>query len=323
MNMLLLGLFFFGCSPDGAPGADGGSDTGGGELAEAVDLRGVFPTPPADGIALRPPDMVVPAFSEKQFCWFTRYTGEDVGIHYQATYQSDNGHHVVLMKTLASEAEFPDDTVLDCTDRNTLPMTQMEPVIFGRGIDDGDGSSSLTLPDGMAVDFDADTRLVIQSHYVNPTPDDILVADEIHLGFTAPDEVDTWAAPFAHTSLGFEVPVGEQASVSFDCTWEADATVLFLGGHMHEWGAAFSLDWNSAAGSERIYEIPEWDPEYRDRPPINEYAEGEFNVTQGDSFTTSCTWDNNTNAVLGFPEEMCVTFGFAYESKVPLICAPQ
>ena len=57
-------------------------------------------------------------------------------------------------------------------------------------------------------------------------------------------------------------------------------------------------------------------------PPINEYEDGSFQVSAGDSFTTSCTWDNTTDEPLGFPEEMCVTFGFAYESKIPLICAP-
>ena len=71
-----------------------------------------------------------------------------------------------------------------------------------------------------------------------------------------------------------------------------------------------------------IYEIAQWEPEYRDRPPVNEYEDGEFTVQAGDTFTTSCTWDNTTEAPLGFPEEMCVTFGFAYESKLPLICAP-
>ncbi len=318
--MLFLVLSLFGCSPKTAPGT---GDTAAEAAIDAEDLRGVFPEPPSNGIVMRPPDMVIPAFTEKQFCWFTRYTGPDMGIRYQATYQSPNGHHVVLMKTLAPEHEFPDDTVFDCTERDTLPMTEMEPVIFGRGIDDGDGSSSITLPDGMAVTFNSDTRLVVQSHYINPTDADILVADEIHLDFMPPEQVQTWAAPFAHTAIDFSVPAGEQATVSFDCEWGADATVLFLGGHMHEWGHAFSLDWNRTDDTQRIYDIPEWDPNYRDRPPIQEFADGDFQVSAGDSFTTTCTWDNTTNASLGFPEEMCVTFGFAYESRVPLICAPQ
>jgi hypothetical protein len=312
-------LFLLACA---APKDDGSTDPETDPADDAIDLRGEFPEAPAGGLALEPPDHVIPAFSERQFCWFTRYEGPDVGIHYQATYQSDHGHHVVLMRTLADEDDFPDDMVFDCTGKDTLPMTEMEPIIFGRGIDDGDGTSSLELTDGMAVDFEADTRLVIQSHYINPTPDDILVRDAIHLGFTDPEDVQTWAAPFAHTAIDFEVPAKAEETVEFDCTWGADATVLFLGGHMHEWGKSFSLDWNTAEETERIYEIEQWEPDYRDRPPINEYEDGSFQVSAGDSFTTSCTWDNTTDEPLGFPEEMCVTFGFAYESKIPLICAP-
>jgi len=316
--MLLLSLAMMACTS--AP--DSGSAAEEDPAANAVDLRATFPDPPEGGLVLSTPDYIIPAYSERQFCWFSRYQGPDVGIDYQATYQSENGHHVVLMKTLADEDDFPDDSAFDCSDRDTLPMTEMEPIIFGRGIDDGDGSSSIVLEDGMAVEFEQDTRVVVQSHYINPTPDDILVRDAIILGLIPTEEVEIWAAPFAHTAIDFQVPAGKEASVSFDCTWGIDATVLFVGGHMHEWGKSFSLDWTTQGTTERIYEIAQWEPEYRDRPPVNEYEDGEFTVQAGDTFTTSCTWDNTTEAPLGFPEEMCVTFGFAYESKVPLICAP-
>ena len=293
--------------------------------SEAVDMRRDFPAPPEGGLQLLTPEYTIPAFSEKQFCWFTRWDGVDIGINYQATYQSDNGHHVVLMKTLADEDDFPDGTVFDCSDKDTLPMTDMEPLIFGRGIETGsaDNESILDLGAAMAVNLDEGTRMVVQSHYLNPTPDAILVNDAINLGLIPEDQVETWAAPFAHTALEFEIPAGETATVAFDCTWEDDATVLFLGGHMHDWGKAFSIDWASGDTTERIYEIPEWTVEYRDRPPVNEYADGDFTVAAGDVFSTSCTWENTTEHTLGFPEEMCVTFGFAHESKLPLICAPQ
>jgi hypothetical protein len=284
-------------------------------------LRGSFPDPPEGGLQLATPDYIIPAFSERAFCWFLSYTGEDVGISHQGTYQSDNGHHVVLMKTLADEDDFPDDSVFDCTDRATLPMTEMEPLIFGRGIDDGDGTSTIDLPEGMAASLRADTRLVVQSHYVNPTPEDILVRDAINLGLMPADEVQTWAAPFAHTAIEFSIAAGERGTVRFDCTWNQDATVLFLGGHMHERGAAFSLDWTHGETTESLYTVDPWLPEFRDGPPVNEYPGG-MSVAEGDVFTTSCTFDNTTDHDLEFPEEMCVTFGLAYESRVPLICAP-
>jgi hypothetical protein len=320
MRIALTTLMLIGCTSDGqGDPAPKDSDT------EAVDLRREFPDAPEGGIQLLTPDYTIEAFSEAQFCWFTRWDGGDIGINYQATYQSDNGHHVVLLKTLADEDDFPDDAVFDCSDKDTLPMTDMEPIIFGRGIESAgtDNESTLELGEGMAVNLNEGTRMIVQSHYVNPTPDAILVKDAINLGLIPEDQVEIWAAPFAHTVLDFEIPAGEIATIEFDCTWEDDATVLFLGGHMHDWGKAFSLDWTSGDTTERIYEVEEWNVEYRDRPPIHEYGDGDFTVAAGDVFSTSCTWDNTTDHTLGFPEEMCVTFGFAYESKLPLICAPQ
>jgi hypothetical protein len=320
MRIALTTLMLIGCTSDGqGDPAPKDSDT------EVVDLRREFPDAPEGGVQLLTPEYTIEAFSEAQFCWFTRWDGGDIGINHQATYQSDNGHHVVLLKTLADEDDFPDGTVFDCSDKDTLPMTDMEPIIFGRGIESEgtDNESVLDLGEGMAVNLDDGTRMIVQSHYVNPTPDAILVNDAINLGLIPEDQVEIWAAPFAHTVLDFEIPAGEIATIDFDCTWEDDATVLFLGGHMHDWGKAFSLDWTSGDTTERIYEVEEWNVEYRDRPPIHEYGDGDFTVAAGDVFSTSCTWDNTTDPTLGFPEEMCVTFGFAYESKLPIICAHQ
>jgi hypothetical protein len=318
MRFILIFLTLSACTKAGT------GDTAGVDPEDnVVNLLRDFPAPPEGGVQLQTPEYRIPAFSEKQFCWFTRWENGDAGINFQATYQSENGHHVVLMKTLANEDDFPDGTIFDCTEKASLPMTEMEPIIFGRGIASDSNETTLDLGEAMAVKINDGTRIVMQSHYLNPTPDEIIVSDAINLGVVAEDQVQVWAAPFAHTALDFEIPAGQTASISFDCTWEDDATVLFLGGHLHEWGTAFSLDWTSGETTERIYEITEWDPDFRDRPPVNEYADGDLTVTAGDVFTTTCTWNNTTSQDLHFPEEMCVTFGFAYESKVPLICAPQ
>ena len=317
MRVLATLLVMTGCTKS----AD--EDTAAIHESTAVDLRREFPEPPEGGVQLRTPEYIIPAFSEKQFCWFTSWDGEDIGINHQATYQSDNGHHVVLMETLSDEDDFPTGSVFDCTAKASLPMTEMEPIIFGRGFEMNDNETVLNLGETMAVKLDAGTRMVMQSHYINPTPDEIMVADAINLGLIPQENVEVWAAPFAHTAIDFEIPAGETATVDFDCTWEDDATILFLGGHMHEWGKSFSVDWTHSETTDRIYEIENWDADFRDRPPVTEYADGDFTVSAGDSFTTSCTWENTLDRALTFPEEMCVTFGFAHESKIPLICAPE
>ena len=57
--------------------------------------------------------------------------------------------------------------------------------------------------------------------------------------------VETWAAPLVLVDTDFSLPPGESTTVSFDCALEEELNLLFLLGHMHEWGTAFSTDHTS------------------------------------------------------------------------------
>jgi hypothetical protein len=73
---------------------------------------------------------------------------QDVGIYQAISYQPQFGHHVSLMITHADEQSFPDGTTFDCTDRNTMPMTNFEPLYMPIPIDDGEGKyhTEMNLP---------------------------------------------------------------------------------------------------------------------------------------------------------------------------------
>lgn len=119
------------------------------------------------------------------------------------------------------------------------------------------------------------------------------------------------------------VPPDEEHSLSFECAFEDDMKILFLGGHMHEYGTRFSLDHIKGDGSEELlYDIPEWDPYMRDAPPFDRYLEDPLAVAAGDRWRTNCTWFNTEDHELGFPSEMCVTFGMAYPARVAITCDP-
>ena len=69
-----------------------------------------------------------------------------------------------------------------------------------------------------------------------------------------------------------------------------------------------------------MYSVPEWDPVLRDAPTYVDFAPGEFVLEPDDKLTTRCEWNNDGDEPLSFPHEMCVTFGMAYPSRVPIIC---
>lgn len=305
------------CSPD-----DDKTDEGD-NASDAVDLRRDIPDPPEGGLQWLSPDMEIPAYTEMQWCYFTSYEGETVGIHTQGMYQSDYGHHVTINATNAEEDDYPDGTLVDCTDPDAVPMTDIDPLFVGGQADIVDSEThtyEFSLPEGMAVRLPGHTRLVVQSHYVNTGADDILVKDGVNVGIMVEDEVETWASAMVHTDSGFSLPSGQETTDVVECTWEQDASIIFLTGHMHEYGTAYKVEWIHGETTETIYEIPTWDAKYRDLPPMDQYEPGVFNVTAGDSFRTSCSWFNKEDHTLEFPAEMCATAMMGYPSKVPVIC---
>ena len=307
-------LLLLACTPDPQDSAT---------PVDAVDLRRDFPEPPEGGLQFVTPEYIIPAYSEQMWCYFITYDAENVGLHAQWTYQSQMGHHIVVTSTNADEDDYPDGMVLECTETSDMPMTDLDPLLVGGvlGNPETDYEGELVLPDGMAARLQSGTRLILQSHYLNVTGDDILVQDAINLDIIAEDDVQTWAAPFVHVRTEHPIPANAEHSMDFSCDWEEELNVLFLGGHMHEYGTAFSASMTRDGQTETIYEIPLWDPVFRDAPPYVEYQEGEFVVGPGDTFNTHCEWYNNTDAVIDFPAEMCVTFGMVYPYKVPMICS--
>jgi hypothetical protein len=305
---------------------DSGTDTTDDTTEDVVDARREFPEAPLGAVVWDTPEWTIPAFSDKQFCYALTYDGDDVGITAQANYQSPNGHHVVIFGTTVSEREMPDGTQWDCTTPESMDMGNLDPLIIGGDIAYGPEGvlNSFILPAGMGASLNNGQRVVIQSHYINATDKAVLVRDEVQLTVVPEDEVEIWAAPFAQSIDGFKIPAGAvDYNETFDCVWEADYNIVYLGGHMHEWGTAFKTDRTVDGVTDTLYEVPVWDPIFRDAPMYQQYEQGEFTVKPGDVFTTSCTWTNDTSNDLPFPNEMCVTFGMVFPSKVPVVCSPQ
>ncbi len=297
---------------------------------EVVDMRQEFPAPADGALVWDTPEWIIGAYEEKQFCLVLTYDGPDVGITGQSNYQSEGGHHVVIFGTTTTERDLADGTDWDCTTTEQLSMTDLDPIIIGgesEDMADGGVTNRFALPEGMAAPLKSGQRIVVQSHYINATPNPILIQDQAQLEVIPEADVVTWAAPLVNTVTDdLLIPANDPAfNLTFDCAFEDPYTVLFIGGHMHEWGTAFQTRFTNATteDTEIIYDVPEWDPYMRDAPPFANYDDGAFKVEAGDRLTTSCTWDNDEDHDLTFPGEMCVTFGMVYPTKVPVICVPE
>jgi hypothetical protein len=313
MTLLFLALA---CAPEGADSSP--------NVDDATDLRltDADYTLAEGSQAWIGPEVRVDPGSDIVYCLFGTYTGEDVGVHALTTWQNAFGHHLVLMGTTASELDYPDGTVVDCTKTGSVNMADMEPIVYPTAgfVGGVDQDLSMDVPDGMAMKLDAGQRWVLQAHYINTGTEPFVARDVAVLDIIPVDEVEVWAAPLALNNGTFSIPPGESLTVSFDCALGAEWNVLYTIGHMHEWGTAIKLEQIQGDVVTTIFDIDEWQPEYRDAPPVNRYSEGEYVLPADATLRTTCSWFNDTDAPLEFPHEMCVSTGMVYPQTTPVIC---
>lgn len=282
---------------------------------DVVDLVVTHPAAPEQGFQVLGPELEIPPYSEIQYCWTANYDGPDVGITRLDPHQSEHGHHATLMRSTYSSSEHPAGETFDCTAADSIDMTRAPPVFLLENADTGYNS----LPEGMALNWESGQTYILQSHYINTTAETVRVQDAINVGTIPAEEVEIWASVIGATDLGLKLPPGEFTTIEKDCTWKQDFNLASLAGHMHEWGEQLSVDYIAPDVEERLYDL-EWKTEYRDDPVTLDWFDDPMQIEKGDTFTLSCTWYNDTDEELGFPEEMCAAFGIGYPLRDPLYC---
>ena len=261
------------------------------------------------------PTLTIPPYSEKMHCYFLTYEGPDVAvIAGTGTQNAQYGHHVLPALSTVSQEEYPDGTIVDCTERwvDAEPMIEVTELA-------GDGRFSFSLPSGLGRRLSSGQRIMVNSHHVNTTGAPVQVNDRIELYVDSIESIDAFVAPFWHSPPNLYIPEGLQ-EISHTCTITQDLQFLYMMGHMHEHGVSFSVDHHRLDGTtERIYEVLAWDAVYRDVPPVN-YFEDDFQIKEGESITTTCTYQNDTDGALQFPSEMCTTIGIVYPAEEAFEC---
>lgn len=279
-------------------------DVAGDEL-DMLDLRVDIPEPDDQFIDLITPEVVIESGEERMYCLHLEHEGPDVAIQALSAQQGDSGHHIVLIR--ASENK-PPGTLEDCT--NAESVQDMIPLAL-----------PIPLPDGHAIRLRTGQRYVMQFHYINVRTVPILIRDIARLQKIAMQDVSSWVSTFATNNGSFEVLPGDASVVQWDCTLERDLEVILVGGHMHELGSSFTLEAGSDEETMRtLYTVPTWLPDYRDLPPIVPLFESPASLPAGTVLRTRCTWREDNERTIEFPEEMCASFGYI-RSEEPYFCS--
>jgi hypothetical protein len=153
----------------------------------------------------------------------------------------------------------------------------------------------------------ANQGLRLASHYLNATQNDIMATVQLIMRRAAPGTVTNRAGIFFFNNVQILIPPGGPTTLSKTCTAPQDMTLLYSTGHMHQ----HATNLTALLNNQNIYETNMWDssPFQKYAPPVQ--------VKKGDTFTFSCTWQNNTGVPLTFGEsaltnEMCIFDGQYY-----------
>lgn len=275
-----------------------------------TDQRVEVPTAPAADVGLQfvMPETVIPAGTEKMICWIPNWVPDkNYSIKRFVGLQGKMGHHVVALR---SNIPRQAGSVFDCT--NIEQMTSIRPLVLTDISED-----KPLLPEGYAVQVQKESKIVIQSHYVNTSDKDIKVADVAQF-FFAKDPNTKLASYFIVNHGAVDLPPGKQ-SVSLSCTVKHNMNVLLLFGHMHEYGSALKIELEHEGQRKELYNVPQWLVDYRDKAPINffgqENQQPELTFAPGDKVHLHCDFNNTTQKDIRFPSEMCTLVAYYHSNE--------
>lgn len=267
------------------------------------------PDPSAEWMRMYTPPLTIPAGSERLWCSYIEAPEDDIRLRAATGKQMEGGHHIAIFVGLAG---MPDERMIDCTD---ISMGSLR-FVTGAG---GTGGKDLQMPEGVALTIKKGETIVIQSHYINASPEDRVVMDAIDLELTTLEESPINADPFSVMDSTFSVPAGaENFEVVTECGVPEPISLHMALGHTHDYGNLFSMDVVRDGVAEQIYYATDG-PKLRDDPEILFFDEP-IELVPGDTIRVTCGWTNTTEHDLGWPEEMCVGLVYYSPGQGFLVC---
>jgi hypothetical protein len=268
-------------------------------------LPGFTIDPPAQGeVQLVTPilENLTPGI-DVQLCTYLDYvTTSDWDISRYKGMQSLAGHHNILY----SVKQMKPPGTHECTDDDMVNVGYV-----GGGGSDGTVAAD-QLPPGIVFRVKAGTQLMIVSHWINATDQTLRGQAAYNVKVDPPSPDHDPADLFTIANTRMEIPVGGGA-VHTECHMKEAKTMFMVGPHAHEWGTHVTVTKTSATGTRRIIQDIDWNKEMIFNTPLVKFTKEEpFKFEAGDTFGIDCQYKNDTGAVIQFPTEMCIAYGYFF-----------
>lgn len=278
-----------------------------------AEMQACFGEAPDPSVALRlfTKPMVIPPGVEVEICNYLEVTTSEQLLFKEVRgAQFRGGHHAAVFVSIAPDSDFPSEP---CDD----DMSDLR-YVGGAG---GAAGKFTSLPTGVALHVEPGNQFVIQSHYINTSDEPITVMDMVDLYYTDSAESPTLIDPMAIIYDDIAVPVGATGhSSTTECVLEEDLDVYMMLGHTHESGVLLEFERVPAGQTQAELLYRGTDGKLmRENPEIKIY-EDPLQFSAGDLLRLTCSWDNTTDEVLGWPQEMCVALMYYGPGEGWMVC---
>lgn len=309
---LVSALSLVGCSSDETSPSEAGP--------KGIDLA---PPPAGEGVQFK---MVttIEAGTETERCQLIRAPEEGMYVKREEVRFSPGSHHVLLYAT--PYKEFPTEdrngnpidaaSVHDCTDGPTA-VWEVTGVIGGSQTYDGDSLLG-TLPDGVALKIEPGTVVLMNTHYVNASPEPLVADARINLYSTPEEEVEFEAGMLFYYNPYISVPANGASSARMRCAVHRDISVIRVQSHMHRRGVNFVANLTDAEGEtlSELYTTTRWE-----NVPAKTF-DPVLHIEAGQQIDYRCDYENPEarHVVQGLTsrDEMCMLIGPYYPRDVTI-----
>lgn len=228
--------------------------------------------------------------------WVSGPTDQDYDVVELKGAQSKGGHHALMLSI--SEPNMPGVT-RKYTERDQLTSSS----VGGIGAE-----GNVAIPPGVVFRLRKGSYLAIQAHYLNTGDQEIQGETYIDIRMTPRNEANTVAGHFASTSLKIMLPPKAQSSMDVHCDIAEDLPILRMTNHMHYTGASTFTEYTDPLGMTHMLKKDDvWSEDWALTPNYDNFpVAAPLIIPAGSKLRTHCVWQNETDKMLTFPEEMCV-----------------
>lgn len=254
---------------------------------------------------------------EIERCMFVKAPPEGLNINHQEVRYTQGSHHVLLYLTSYKDIPTKDrngdtrdtNSVMDCPEGATADWDISQ--VLG-GAQSTHGGSLVSLPPGIAVKVPGNAVMLINTHYLNASPKELVADARINL-YTIPDaEVKQEGGVLFFYNPAIRIPANSKASARMRCRVAQDITITNVQSHMHKRAVNYVADLldSSKQKVETMYTNTNWE-----EVPVGEFNPGK-QVKTGGFLDYRCDYSNpESHTIVQGPstkDEMCMLIGSYY-----------